>query len=271
MSRPRPTELVNGPEVDAVPAHAFRARANADARRLAAADWLLRRKRDGRYLATVDARGRVQPLHPQARRHDPGLLDILARLEAGAPEGLLPIGPLQGLLRSLGVPGDYGPRHGLALVPEPARLALAGRDRFGRPLFLAHRTAGAWQRLRDAARRDGVVLEAISGFRGHHYQLGIFRRKLARGQRVDDILAVNAAPGYSEHHSGRALDIGTPGEPAAEESFESTPAFAWLRDHAGAFGFRLSYPRDNPHGITYEPWHWYHAGPAQDVRSASAA
>ncbi|RBC14748.1 D-alanyl-D-alanine carboxypeptidase family protein, partial [Xanthomonas oryzae pv. oryzae] len=53
-----------------------------------------------------------------------------------------------------------------------------------------------------------------------------------------------------------ALDIGTPGEPPAEESFATTPAFAWLRNNANAFGYRLSYPRDNPHGIVYEPWHW---------------
>ena len=72
-------------------------------------------------------------------------------------------------------------------------------------------------------------LEAISGYRSHDYQLGIFERKLARGQTVDEILTVNAAPGYSEHHSGCALDIGTPDEPPAEESFEQTPAFAWLR------------------------------------------
>ena len=60
--------------------------------------------------------------------------------------------------------------------------------------------------------------------------------------------------GYEE--VARALDIGAPGEPPAEESFEQTPAFAWLVTNAGAFGFTLSYPRDNPHGIVYEPWHW---------------
>jgi D-alanyl-D-alanine carboxypeptidase len=105
-----------------------------------------------------------------------------------------------------------------------------------------------------------VVLEAISGYRSHDYQLGIFRRKLARGQSVDAILKVNAAPGFSEHHDGRALDVSTPGEPAAEESFEATPAFAWLRGRAGDFGFVMSYPRDNPHGIVYEPWHWRYDG-----------
>ena len=113
--------------------------------------------------------------------------------------------------------------------------------------------------MREAARADGVHLEAISGYRGHDYQLGIFERKRARGQSVEDILRVNAAPGYSEHHSGRALDISSPGEPAAEESFEKTPAFNWLTEHAANFGFRMSYPRDNPHGIVYEPWHWYFA------------
>ena len=32
--------------------------------------------------------------------------------------------------------------------------------------------------------------------------------------------------------------------------------YAWLKDNAARFRFRLSYPRDNPHGIAYEPWHW---------------
>ena len=114
--------------------------------------------------------------------------------------------------------------------------------------------------MRAAARGDEVVLEAISGYRSHDYQLGIFRRKLGRGQTVAEILRVNAAPGFSEHHGGEVLDISTPGEPAAEESFESTPAFAWLQGHAQDFGFELSYPRGNPHGIDYEPWHWRFAG-----------
>ena len=100
------------------------------------------------------------------------------------------------------------------------------------------------------------MLDAISGYRSHDYQLGIFERKLARGLTVDEILTVNAAPGYSEHHSGFALDIGAPDEPPAEESFERTPAFAWLGENAGDYGFAMSYPRDNPHGIVYEPWHW---------------
>ena len=103
---------------------------------------------------------------------------------------------------------------------------------------------------------EQVVAEQWTQFLATNYQLGIFERKLARGQQVEDILAVNAAPGFSEHHSGLALDIGAPDEPPAEASFERTPAFEWLGERAGDHGLAMSYPRDNPHGIVYEPWHW---------------
>lgn len=122
---------------------------------------------------------------------------------------------------------------------------------------MQHDAALAWRHMQRAAQTENIILDAISGYRGHAYQHGIFKRKLARGQTVQEILKVNAAPGYSEHHSGRAIDIGTPNEPPAEESFENTAAFSWLMKHAADFGFRLSYPRNNPHDIDYEPWHWY--------------
>ena len=175
--------------------------------------------------------------------------------------GELPLGRLIERLQRLGLDESYGERVGLGLVPEPAALAFAGYDRYRRPLWLTANASRAWSTMRQAADADGVVLDAISGYRSHDYQLGIFERKRARGLELDAILAVNAAPGFSEHHGGRALDIGTPGEPPAEDSFERTPAFAWLQGRAGAHGFAMSYPRDNPHGIVHEPWHWRHAGP----------
>ena len=263
--------MLNTALVEAWPGGLLRARGNHDARLLASADHVLRRKRDGAYLALVRA-GTLEPLRPSFAR-EPGLDAALAAL-AGARvhrrPGIdavptLPLARLQERLDRLGLDDGYAGRTGLPLVAEPAWLALAGLDRYGRALWLHADAARGWRGMQAAALRDGVVLEAISGYRSHDYQLGIFERKLAQGQAVDGILVVNAAPGYSEHHGGRALDIGTPGEPAAEESFEATPAFAWLQANAGAFGFRMSYPRGNPHGIAYEPWHWAHGsqGPAE--------
>lgn len=252
--------LINTAQVELWPGGLLRARSNHDARLLARARYLLRRKRDGRYLAAVLAEG-VHALLPRWTR-EPGIeaaldaLDSLHHARRPAAAGLLPLQHLCERLDLLGLDQRYGESTGLPLVAEPTALTLAGFDRFRRPLWLSTGAARAWQRMQQAAAADGVPLHAISGYRSHDYQLGIFERKLARGQSVQQILAVNAAPGYSEHHSGDALDIGTPGEPPAEESFETTPAFAWLRTNAAEHGFSMSYPRGNPHGIVYEPWHW---------------
>lgn len=256
--RPIPWHLTNSEHIEAWPAALVKARANADARALAGADWCLRRKRDGYFLA-ASGRSGLHALAPRLDR-EPGLAEILAALEArderaGRPRDL-PLTGLQARLDAIGLDAGYAARTGLTLVAEPCRLDYAGRDRYGRVLWLRAAAARAWRAMQAAARAEGVPLEAISGYRSHAYQLGIFTRKFARGLSLAEILAVNAAPGYSEHHGGHALDIGTPGEPPAEESFEATPAFAWLRRRAGDFGFRLSYPRGNPHGITHEPWHW---------------
>ena len=161
---------------------------------------------------------------------------------------------------ALGVPRDYARRHALRLQREPAALVCIGTDIYYREQWLAPRATSALARLRDAAASDGITLQIVSAFRSIEYQFGIIERKLARGLTMDAILRVSAAPGYSEHHSGRCVDFTTPGTPVLEEAFEHSPAFAWLTRHARSFGFTLSYPRGNPHGIAYEPWHWcWHA------------
>ena len=265
--RGQPSVLFNTARVEIWPGGLLRARSNHDARALSRARYVLRRKRDGRYLA-ADLPGGLLPLVERLPR-EPGieealdLLDTLHDLPSGqvrafaTDPGGLPLAELQHRLQSLGLDeAGYAARTGLELVAEPACLHLAGLDRYRRPLWLAAPAVHAWHRLRHAARADGITLEAISGYRSHDYQLGIFQRKLERGQQVGQILQVNAAPGFSEHHSGLALDLSCPGEPPAEESFETTPAFDWLRAHAARHGFHMSYPRGNPHGIIYEPWHW---------------
>lgn len=268
--RGRPASLLNTAQIELWPGGLLRARASRDARTLARAHRVLRRKRDGCYLAAVLPEGLV-PLLPGWRR-EPGVDEALEALSTHRGHlrpgvghvAALPLHRLQERLVQLGIDADgYAVRTGLGVVAEPDWLAFAGFDRYRRALWLHADAARGWGRLREAARRDGVVLEAISGYRSHDYQLGIFARKRSRGQQVEQILQVNAAPGYSEHHSGLALDIGAPGEPPAEESFEHTRAFAWLRENAAGHGFHMSYPRGNPHGIVYEPWHWrYEPAPA---------
>jgi zinc D-Ala-D-Ala carboxypeptidase len=161
--------------------------------------------------------------------------------------------------RALGIPPDYG-RHPFRPEYIEARyLVEVGIDSRGRAHRLAPDAAWAWSRMVEAARADGVQLTLVSGFRSIEYQCEIFRRKLAAGATIDAILRVNAAPGFSQHHTGCAVDVGTPGRESLTEEFEDTDAFRWLVAHAQTFGFSMSYPRDNPFGFTYEPWHWAHA------------
>jgi len=116
--------------------------------------------------------------------------------------------------------------------------------------------AAAWLGMVKAASCDGVTLLAVSAFRTVDYQADLLRQKVAKGLEMEAILSVSAAPGFSEHHSGRAIDIASCRENALEESFEDTGSFAWLSRNAASHGFSMSYPRDNPHKIAFEPWHW---------------
>ena len=156
----------------------------------------------------------------------------------------------------LGIP----PRYGRGGVPpyygEAAELVDVGPNLVGRMQQLAPPAAARWQQMVAAAGRDGVRLLIVSGFRSFEYQAGLIRNKLAAGQAIADILKVNAAPGFSQHHSGCAVDVATPGSRPLTEEFETSAAFAWLTRRAAEFGFSMTYPRGNPCGFIYEPWHW---------------
>ncbi len=164
------------------------------------------------------------------------------------------------MVTRLGTPPGYVRSHEWTVQPEAPALVWAGRDVYGRPLRLAPDAARALGAMVAAAARDGVTLQTVSGFRSVARQRRLVRRKLDRGVPLASVLRVNALPGFSEHHSGCALDLTTPGAAAADPSFATTRAFEWLQAHAGAYGFGLSYPPDNRHGIDFEPWHWRYRG-----------
>ena len=164
---------------------------------------------------------------------------------------------LRRLWAQLGIPGGFVQRGLRRVHPEAKRLVFIGRAADDRKILrLAPRAAKAWRKMQAAAAHDGVTLLALSAFRSVARQTAIVRRKLAHGHTIESILRVNAAPGCSEHHTGRALDLGSPAHLRLEATFARTREFRWLKKHAGAFGFILSYPRKNRQGIAYEPWHW---------------
>ena len=130
-------------------------------------------------------------------------------------------------------------------------------------LKLRHTAAEKFKQMQAAARADGVLLTPISAFRTISEQDYLFFRiKEKRVQGVTKRAEVSAPPGYSEHHTGYAIDIGDGKVPSTNlsEKFENTAAFRWLEANSPRYSFELSFPRDNPQGISYEPWHWRYVG-----------
>jgi D-alanyl-D-alanine carboxypeptidase len=162
----------------------------------------------------------------------------------------------QKLHQELGIPADYGEDRSLPYYSEATGLVDVGPNLVGRMQRLTSDTAASWQQMVQAASDDGIRLLIVSGFRSFDHQAQLIRNKLEAGQSIGEILEVIAAPGFSQHHTGGAVDIATPGSRPLTEEFEESNTFAWLGENAGEFAFSMSYPRDNSYGFIYEPWHW---------------
>lgn len=168
--------------------------------------------------------------------------DYLARIDA--------------LLASLQLPADAVAALALPLQSEAMELAVAEIGDDGREHRLIPPAADAWRAMRAAARTGGVDLRIVSAYRSPERQAEIVRHKLRDGLPLERIFKVTAPPGYSEHHTGCAVDVRTEGSQPLEEEFEFTDAYRWLQEYAAGFSFFLSYSRGNSAGYIFEPWHW---------------
>ena len=123
-------------------------------------------------------------------------------------------------------------------------------------------------RMREDAKMDGIYLVFLSGYRSINLQEEIFYSlKSLRNQNASERARVSAPPGYSEHSTGFAIDIGDASNREAdfEVRFENTDAFRWLKMNAARYHFRLSFDKNNEH-IDYEPWHWRYEGSIEALK-----
>ncbi|MEG4498069.1 D-alanyl-D-alanine carboxypeptidase family protein [Microcoleus sp. F10-C6] len=130
--------------------------------------------------------------------------------------------------------------------------------------------AAKYQEMVNAAAASGIYFAPISGFRSLQDQQHVFFDvKAERRQNASKRAEVSAPPGYSEHHTGYAIDIGdgTAPEHNLSPSFENTEAFKWLEANAVAFSFEMSFPKNNRQGVSYEPWHWRFVGDKQSLET----
>ena len=123
-------------------------------------------------------------------------------------------------------------------------------------------------KMREEAKKDAIYLVFLSGYRSINLQNEIFYSlKSIRNQDAAERARVSAPPGYSEHSTGFAIDIGdaTRRETDFETEFENTDAFKWLIKNAAKFHFKLSFKKNNKY-IDYEPWHWRYEGSIEALK-----
>jgi len=123
-------------------------------------------------------------------------------------------------------------------------------------------------KMQDHAREEGIDLVFLSGFRSIDLQREIFYSlKSMRNQIAIERARVSAPPGYSEHSTGFAIDIGdaTNRNTDFEVDFENTEAFKWLIRNAAKYHFKLSFNKNNSY-IDYEPWHWRYEGSIEALK-----
>ena len=134
------------------------------------------------------------------------------------------VGRVSYLHRKLQVPRDYAER-GLPFYREASSLVSAPTGRDGRNLLMTPATQSQWLAMHSAARKAGIELFIQWAFRSLDQQAALVRAELLAGRTINEALTLVAAPGYSEHHTGQALDIGSDDCFPLTGDFEHTKAF----------------------------------------------
>lgn len=121
-----------------------------------------------------------------------------------------------------------------------------------------HREAvDSLRRMQADAKANGASLEVGSAFRSVSYQQGIISRKKSSGLSLHKIYHMSAPAGFSEHHTGFAVDF-TP----INSGFAKTKGFAWLQKNANKYGWYQTFTPNYSQrsGVSEESWHWKYLG-----------
>ena len=132
----------------------------------------------------------------------------------------------------------------------------------------------AFELMAGDARKAGFEIVAFSTYRSYEYQQTLYNNYVERDGK-ENADRYSARPGYSEHQTGLAFDIGEVGQEDLwlTSEFGETEAGKWLVNNAHKYGFILRYPqgKEKITGYMYESWHFRYLGIqlATDVKKSS--
>lgn len=131
-------------------------------------------------------------------------------------------------------------------------------------MYLRKETFEAFKKMFDAAGKEGIALNIISGTRNFQRQKEIWEGKWARfakatpkaKDRALKILEYSSMPGSSRHHWGTDIDLNDLNNKSFEKGGQHEKMYKWLAVHAHEYGFCQPYTAGRPTGYREEKWHW---------------
>ncbi len=132
--------------------------------------------------------------------------------------------------------------------------------------------AGDLTALLDAATADGLTLTLRSTYRSYPKQRTVYDGLVARNGRASTD-RVSARPGYSEHQTGLAVDVGGSTDSACdfEDCFATTAEGRWVAANAQRYGFVVRYTPANQAVTGYSPEAWHLRYVGRPLAAAMAA
>ena len=130
------------------------------------------------------------------------------------------------------------------------------------PIQMREVAANALSDMFAAAKEDGIVLYAHSGYRSYRTQKTMYSNRLKKNNGKDD--GVVAYPGSSDHQTGLGIDIINKAGIGKKftTAFAETKEGKWVAENCWNYGFVIRYQK-NKEDITqimFEPWHLRYVG-----------
>lgn len=120
-------------------------------------------------------------------------------------------------------------------------------------------TTAAYKELTADLQKEGMKIYIVSSYRDIAYQNNLYNYYL-KSDSKQEVDTYSARPGYSEHHTGRALDISQVYNNL--DAFEGSKEAKWVYENAYKYGFIVRYKEEQMDvtGYIFEPWHITYVG-----------
>lgn len=159
--------------------------------------------------------------------------------------------------KEFGLPDGYAPED---LVRPKVEFSFGNQDI--EKSYMRKEAAKALEDMFNGAKKSGITLYAVSGYRSYNRQTEVYDAEVSRVGEEKAVQAV-AYPGNSEHQTGLAMDISSESADfLLTEGFGETKEGKWLKENAHLYGFILRYPKGKEKITQYkfEPWHFRYVG-----------